>query len=240
MGPDRYVASLSDDRGRLAALDEADLDRSVPSCPDWDLRQLLVHVGRVNRWARLAMDLAPDAEYPRFGPRPDEGESVLTWVQDGLADLIAYLGSTDLDEPCWTFVGPGTRRFWSRRQAMEVAVHRWDAEHAVGIAAAVDADVAADGVEEWLDVQSARWFQGGDPIHGSVHLHATDGEGEWFAEVDGDRLEWRPGHHKGDVAVRGSRSDLLLLAWRRRDPSELEVLGDAAFLDAFLERVPVF
>ena len=240
MDPERHLASLRDDRDRLAALDEADLGRTVPSCPDWDLGQLLVHIGRVNRWAQLAMDLAPDAEYPRFGPRPDEGESVLTWVQDGLADLVDYLGSHDLDEPCWTFVGPGTRRFWARRQAMEVAVHRWDAETAVGTAAPVLADVAADGVEEWLDIQSARWFKGGDPIEGSVHLHATDGEGEWLVEVAGDRFEWRPGHHKGDVAVRASRSDLMLLAWRRREPSEVEVLGDADFLDAFLERVPVF
>jgi uncharacterized protein (TIGR03083 family) len=199
-----------------------------------------VHIGRVNRWAQLAMNLAPDAEYPRFGPRPDDGESVLTWVQDGLADLIAYLASTELDEPCWTFVGPGTRRFWLRRQAMEVAVHRWDAEHALGTVAPIDADIAADGVEEWLDVQSARWFRGGDPITGSVHLHATDGEGEWFVEVDGDRFVWRSGHHKGDVAVRAGRSDLMLLAWRRVDPADVEVLGDVAFLDAFLERVPVF
>jgi uncharacterized protein (TIGR03083 family) len=240
MDPDRYLASLRDDRDRLAALDEDDLDRTVPSCPEWDLRQLLVHVGRVNRWAKVAMELAPDAEYPRFGPRPGDDESVITWVQDGLADLIAYLESTELDEACWTFVGPGTRRFWARRQAMEVAVHRWDAEHTIGEVAPIDADVAADGIEEWLDVQSSRWFKGGEPITGSVHLHATDGEGEWLVEVDGDRLEWRRGHHKGDVAVRGARSDLMLLAWRRREPSEVEVLGDAGLLDAFLERVPVF
>jgi uncharacterized protein (TIGR03083 family) len=240
MDPDRYLTSLHDDRERLAVIDEHDLDRIVPSCPEWDLRQLLIHVGRVNRWAKVAMELAPDAEYPRFGPRPDEDESVVTWVQDGLADLITYLESTDLDAACWTFVGPGTRRFWARRQAMEVAVHRWDAENAVGTPSPIDADIAADGVEEWLDVQSARWFKGGDPISGSVHLHATDGEGEWFVEVDGDRLDWRSGHHKGDVAVRGDRSDLMLLAWRRRDPSEMEVLGDGAFLDEFLERVPVF
>ena len=29
----------------------ADLTRTVPTCPDWTLRQLATHVGRAHRWA---------------------------------------------------------------------------------------------------------------------------------------------------------------------------------------------
>jgi hypothetical protein len=40
------------------------------------------------------------------------------------------------------------------------------------------------------------------------------------------------------VAVRGPVTDLLLMIYRRRAPTELDVLGDAALLEFWLERVP--
>ena len=40
-------------------------------------------------------------------------------------------------------------------------------------------------------------------------------------------------HAKGDVAARGSASDLLLFIWGRIPPSRLEVFGDAAALERF-------
>ena len=45
-----------------------------------------------------------------------------------------------------------------------------------------------------------------------------------------------PGHGKGDVAVRGPASDLLLVLMRRLPPGDpaVEVLGDAAVLDELL------
>jgi hypothetical protein len=49
-----------------------------------------------------------------------------------------------------------------------------------------------------------------------------------------------PGHGKGDVAVRGPASDLLLVLMRRVPPGDppVEVLGDAAVLDELLAVTP--
>ncbi len=69
-------------------------------------------------------------------------------------------------------------------------------------------------------------------VDGTIHLHATDGDGtgEWFiATAEG--LSWSRSHEKADVAVRGTTSDLLLLLWGRVPPDHLEVLGDASVLD---------
>jgi uncharacterized protein (TIGR03083 family) len=245
MDRDAYLDSLRADRARFAGavgLDVSVLGTTVPACPDWTLQDLLVHLGRVHRWAMDAARLAPDATFPRLGPRPDEGTDPAAWVVDGLDELIADFATMDLDEPCWTFAGPGTRRFWLRRQAMETAVHRVDAQSVLGTGDPVDPEIAADGVDEWLDLQATRWYKAHPDIVGTLHLHATDdGEGssEWFVQVDPARLGWHHGHHKGDVAVRAGRADLFLMAWRRRRPDELDVVGDAALLEAFLHQTQV-
>jgi hypothetical protein len=46
------------------------------------------------------------------------------------------------------------------------------------------------------------------------------------------------GHAKGDVAARGTGSDLLLFLWHRIPAERLEVLGDAALLERYRELVP--
>ena len=52
LAPERYHEVITASTATLAGLvDGADLASPVPSCPDWTLRQLATHVGRVQRWA---------------------------------------------------------------------------------------------------------------------------------------------------------------------------------------------
>ena len=44
----------------------------------------------------------------------------------------------------------------------------------------------------------------------TLHFHRTDGDGEWLVRLTPDGPEVERAHAKGDVAVRGSASDLLL------------------------------
>jgi predicted lipid carrier protein YhbT len=79
-------------------------------------------------------------------------------------------------------------------------------------------------------------------VAGSVHLHSTDADGEWVVtEPDpSSRLAVTHEHAKGDAAVRGSASDLLLLLWRRLNLDDhaerFEVFGDRAVVDRLLAR----
>ena len=70
--------------------------------------------------------------------------------------------------------------FWSRRQAHELAVHRWDAQLAAGAPQPIDRALAADGIQELFDILPAR--PGGAPTGNgeTMHLHCTDGDGEWL------------------------------------------------------------
>lgn len=243
-----HLASLRADRDRLAAtLAGADLDAPVPPCPGWTLRDLIDHTGRVHRWAAAHLPVGPDEPRPPFGPGPGDRDPV-EWLAEGLDALIDAFATTDLAGSCPSFAGPATRGWWLRRQAMETAVHRWDAQAAAGATPdPVDPAVAERGVDEWCDLERRRWFSARPDLTLSVHLHATDdeavggsaGDGEWFLEVTPEGMTWDHGHRKGDIAVRAPRSDLFLLVWRRVDPATVEVFGDVERLEAFLAATAV-
>jgi predicted lipid carrier protein YhbT len=124
--------------------------------------------------------------------------------------------------------------------AIETAVHRWDAQAAVGEGRAIGTDLALDAVDEMFEVLLALRGTGelGTENEGkTMHLHATDvvggapGEGEWLVTLGAEGLTVDHTHAKGDVAVRGTASDLLLLLWNRVPAGRCEVFGDAGLLE---------
>jgi uncharacterized protein (TIGR03083 family) len=127
---------------------------------------------------------------------------------------------------------------WPRRQAHETAVHRWDAEQAIGRPTAIDPELASDGIDEYFEVMLPRKVvrDGIELPAGSLHVHCTDVPGEWLLQVDGGVLHMTREHRKGDAALRGPASAILLRLWGRRphDADELSLVGDDAVLDAWL------
>ena len=124
--------------------------------------------------------------------------------------------------------------FWPRRMAHETAVHRVDAEQAVGAAVgAIEPAFGVDGIDEILTIFVPALGADRSPGDGrTVHLHSTDAEGEWLIRFDPDRIDVATGHAKGDAAVRGPAGDLLLWLWGRRPLDGLEVFGDPGAADA--------
>lgn len=232
---ERFLAELRADRDRFAALGLlASEEHTAPiaACPGWDLATLVVHLGRIHRWAAEQVLLEPSATDTWFPSRPAADTPLIPWLVDGLDHLVELLASTDLDAPCLTFVGPRPRRWWLRRQTIETAVHRWDAQQACGVDVDdITGEVAAAGISEWCELAADGRYRLADDLAGSVHLHATDADGEWIIEVSSDTFTWREGHEKGDVAVRATRSDLLLIVSNRAPDERPEVFGDAALLD---------
>jgi hypothetical protein len=135
----------------------------------------------------------------------------------------------------------------------ETAVHRADAELALGRAFTLEAELAADAISEGLSLfcrpQAVERRPELAALRGEgqvLHLHATDpgpdktglGEaGEWTVRRTPSGPVWEPGHAKGDVAVQGLAVDLLLVLMRRVPPAEapITVLGDAGVLEHWLE-----
>jgi len=239
MEPAQHIDAIRRESDALvAAAEQAGLGARVPSCPDWDVADLLAHVGMVQRWAAGIVERrATEPDRPSDADRPEDPTALGGWVRSGAARLVAVCAATPPDTVMWTFPGPGPAGFWFRRQAHEVAMHRVDAQLAAGVAPAIDGDLAADGIDEFFDVIAP--FRLRDRLVGdgeTVHLHRTDGDGEWLVRLTADGPQVERAHAKGDVAARGSASDLLLTLRGRLDGTTLETFGDIAVLDRLVDR----
>jgi hypothetical protein len=72
-------------------------------------------------------------------------------------------------------------------------------------------------------------------LPGSLHLHTTDAPGEWTVTFADGKADVRTEHGKGDAAVRGPASDVLLWVWNRG--GQVETFGDDAVLEAWRTHV---
>lgn len=234
MDVDDYLAALDRDGRALAAAADGRLSAPVAPCPGWSMADLVWHTGKVHSfWRDIVEHRRSD---PSSVARPDRSpdDGLLAWYADGLDRVLAVLRAADPSTPLWTWASQKDVAFVQRRMAQETAVHRWDAESAAGSPGPVDHEVAVDGVDEFCSFFLALDAPGAQPVGGSVHLHATDGDGEWLVRPDGERFTVTRGHEKGDVALRGSASDLLLALWRRLPIDRLDVVGDRGVGERFL------
>ncbi|MET8569118.1 maleylpyruvate isomerase family mycothiol-dependent enzyme [Streptomyces sp. NPDC004783] len=233
----------------------ADLSVTVPTCPEWSLEDLLRHTGGALRWVELlvrtrATENIPDEQVPRIAGPDVRGDAAAldAWLAESGAALVTALREAGPDTRVWTWAWRQDAGFWARRMAQELTVHRADAVLAAGRPYRVAPDVAADAIDEWLEILRFVQGTGTDPeanelrrSDGSIHLHATDAPGldaEWLIEFGEDGFTWRRGHEKATVALKGPLTDLLLAFYRRLplDAPGLEVLGDRDVLEFWLKR----
>jgi len=223
----------------------ADPGTPVPTCPGWNMNQLLKHVGRGHRWAAQIVAERrlepPDPRQVRDGKPPEDPDAATDWLNAGAQLVIHAVDHVGADARVWTFTGPRPAGWWIRRRAHEATVHRADAVLASGGEFELSAEVASDAVSEWIDMATQSRSQPRPLARGLVlHLHATDDglgpTGEWTITHDEDGLDWSHSHAKGEAAVRGRASDLLLALTRRRSAADagVEVFGDAGVWDTWL------
>ncbi|MET8682356.1 maleylpyruvate isomerase family mycothiol-dependent enzyme [Streptomyces sp. NPDC004647] len=253
---DRYCDEIIAQTEQLiVTIADADLSVTVPTCPDWTLAELLRHLGRAHRYAEtvvrtratapIPFDQVPDAA----GPDEDDPAALGTWLAAGAARLVDVLREAGPDTKVWTWCSRQDTAFWARRQAHETVVHRADAALAAGREFTVDPAIAADTVDEFLELLSSPPVATRLPAlaelrgpYRSIHLHATDTAeelgAEWLIELGEDGFTWRRSHAKATVAVRGPMADVLQVLYRRlpANSERVEVLGDAKLLDFWLER----
>jgi uncharacterized protein (TIGR03083 family) len=234
----RYLAAIEEESAAFhAAAASAGLAAPVPSCPEWAVRDLVFHLGSVQWfWGEIAGRrlLSPNDVEDPAGPPDDE---LIEWGQRQTSHLQSALAATDPTTRVWTWAPRQDVAFIDRRMAHEAAVHRWDAQLAAGRTWPIDAERASDGVDEFLTVMLVDPRFSSRTIGGSAHLHATDTPGEWLVreEVEGN-LVVTAEHAKGDAALRGPASDLLLVLWGRLPLDHLEVIGDRVVAERLLGR----
>jgi uncharacterized protein (TIGR03083 family) len=225
----------------LAAVSSAPLTTRVPSCPDWDLGDLAIHMGNIQRWAtHIVTHGAPPAE---DSPRPSDDDAI-SFLADGTAALVNALRSANPQDACWNFTRVNmTKSFWPRRQAIEVAAHRWDAQdaiHRVGgvVPEPIEGNLAADAIDEWARLLVPRMVGRVKPdlraLVGDVDIHCTDVPGEWSFEAVNNEYVLHEGHRKAAAAVRGQASDVYLYLLNRAGANNVERFGNEALIDSWL------
>lgn len=251
MEPSSLLEVLRREGARLSRIPDAALDLTVPTMPDWTVERVLRHTGKVHRWVHAAVAAGPDGEAEPIESLP-RGAAAIEAYSEALTNVVATLEAHDPDEPAWTFQGPGDVRFWIRRQAHEVTVHRVDAESAIAATGGdpvhpLAVDGAVDGIDEWLEVfLTSHWAGRGErppaEVRGSFHLHGTAGPAgpaaEWLVTID-ETVEIERVHVKGDAALRGSAEALFLTLWRRRPLDALDLRGDTELVHRLLDTIRI-
>lgn len=233
MNPDQHLAAVTTDSQAAATVAASIIDADIAFLDGWTVRELVAHLGAVYAMAAANVEAAttdPTAPGPE-AEAPDDG--LLDWFGERRTRLLTALAEADPAAPCWTFPGVGSADWWRRRMTHETAIHLWDlratADSPEG-AEPPDGDQGADGVAEYVEV-SLR-FSASRPNRvypdRSLHLHRTDGPGEWMFTRGATETEVSvtEEHGKGDAAVRGHGGSLLLWVWGR-PVSGIELFGDA-------------
>lgn len=230
-----YLDAVAADGAALAAAARLGLDPQVPSCPEWKVADLVSHTGMVHAWVTEMVRTGAEQRLSwRELPKPPGPDDLVDWFEVGVGVLISVLRDADPAKPVWNWSPqPKTAAFWPRRMANETAVHRWDGQLAHGVQQPIAAELAVDGIDEIIRVFIAT--DAADhpeaTLGGTLHLHTTDATGEWLVEVADGKVDVRQEHGKGDAALRGAASDLLLYLWGRKPAAPLEVFGDQAVVD---------
>jgi len=230
--------AAADARSLLAAASTR-WDAEVRHCPGWDAAELVRHQGSIFMWMAAIVTGRERVSRPDLAPGPAAPAELPGWYLDSLGHALKVLGSADPQSATWTFSSTSDDRvaWWHRRLAVEVAIHRFDAEHAIAAdggkpPAPLDGDVAAAGIEEFItEFLPGMLARAGDAdLSGTLHLHAIDGPVEWWIDLDASGAAM-PQHAKADTAIRGTRSDLLLWLTNRSEPGALEIHGRPQIAD---------
>jgi uncharacterized protein (TIGR03083 family) len=230
----RFLDCLTADYERIRAVAPGNLDRQVPTCPEWTVADLLQHVGKVYlHKAAIMRDGAEPSPWPPAGLNEEEPVALLDRAYTELVEEFDHHAPDDFS-PTW-YDPDQTVGFWIRRMAQETVIHRIDAELAADVPIAlIPDDLAIDGIDELLKIfvaydakkypedyaetlgQSPGW---------SYTIHAADVE--WLVgtspgsfSVGGGPGLTVPDFSNVDVAISGTPTALLRWAWNRETPGE--------------------
>jgi len=235
---EEYRKAFEDATTRIADLAAGDGHRRVPHIAAWTLADAVTHVGLVFSFVAKSVSqggpigntgVAAWANDPDNRPHTAQ---LSEWFQTAANEVVDVIWQHDSNDEVWTSSqSTNQAKYWMRRMTQEATVHRWDIEAVTASNTAINAGIAVDGINEFYDFFVSERMPTAFAGVGTIHLHATDADGEWMITRHKDGIDVESAHGKGDVAARGPAGDLLLLVWNRVHHSTLETFGNTDLLD---------
>ena len=198
-------------------------ENRVPSCPDWNFKQLMLHLADVqSHWSKTILNPDATEEMDFINQTPDR--DINEWCELKTKELIDAINSVSPDKPCATWwTSPKTAESIARHQAQEACVHAWDAHLAIRKDLALPQAVALDGISEWINVHN-EWTESKDF---TIVFAPTDSS---------ETITWDRGGES--VTLSATASDLNLFLNGRRDISKLQLTGNVEAINGFLTELP--
>ncbi|MFE6649463.1 maleylpyruvate isomerase family mycothiol-dependent enzyme [Nocardioides sp. NPDC057772] len=259
--PAAYLDHIRSESARFrAVLADTDPTAPVPTAPEWTAADLLWHVAaEVQHFWTYVLESRPaeptEETYTELERPADASyQDLLARFDELNGRFLETLEQTAPEEPVWSWSNDRTAAFTYRRQAHEILIHRLDAELTAGTVTPLDPALAADGIDELLDV-----FYGGKPDWATfagtdhyVRVDAVDTDTQTWVQLglvsgtrpNGDHLEDEPdisvvsaeeipAGTEPDVVIQGPAADLDAWLWRRRDDEGIQVTGDKDIYERF-------
>lgn len=228
MGYD-YLTSIEADRKALSGIAvDSDLGLRIPGCPDWTLKDLLDHVSGAARWMTKCVSEGVEAQKRVLPPAPDGRDELVGWFNESIDELLTVLSGTPPDVLVWTPIRGNLGSVWWRRQAaLELAIHRTDAEQALGgDPGHIDALLALDGIDEYAQEFLPLMLHAVSepPPVTAVLLSPDDIDDSRTLSLIPAGVDADPGEPK--VEITASAYELLLWMWNRLPAGSLSVRGD--------------
>lgn len=240
-----HIAAVAGEGKAFAlAAERSGFGTQIPTCPEWDMRDLVRHLSEIHLWAAARVAKRTDKlwiddlseltdSWPDLAVFWPNDADLVDWYLQTNANLVRSLelAPPDLEAP--TFLpAPSPLAMWARRQAHETAVHRFDAENATGVAAGFDPMFAADGIDELLIGFAPRRPEFPVDSDETMHVHATDTDDHWHVTLQPNGITTtRSNGAAADLTLEGAASDLYLVLWNRGEDSTITATGNHKLLD---------
>lgn len=240
-----YIGYVAAEGDRFAVVAEkGDLDVEVPPCAGWDMRELVRHLGMIHLWAAenitYPLDDWPDVDdlpdladhWPELASSWPDDTDLVSWYRATNANLLRVLEDAPADHECFSFLpAPTPVTMWARRQASEIAIHRFDAEVARGIESHYEPAFAADMLDELLSGFAPRPREIEVDQVRVLHVSADDVDEHWYLTIGPEGIETSRDGSDVDLTAGGSAAALYLLFWNRAPDTTVELTGDTDLMD---------
>jgi len=232
----QYTTGLAREAANLAMVADGQLDRPVPTCPEWTMADLVRHVAIVYNHKTYAMRHG-EMRNQQLSDREDP----IAQLRSALGDLLAEFAARRPEETTPTWFDPDqTVGFWMRRMAHETTMHRVDAELAAGRPISpISDELAEDGIDEILGFVlwgSAKFDQKGrtaaDLLPETSLVIATP-ERRRLVTIHPEHIEAQEITDETDpgTIVSADPATVYQWLWRRRDNDAVTITGDREVAD---------